>query len=240
MSSLGFPYRPKQWSNPSTPNPTTVLITFPGTGQAAQYNGAVGSTVILPPTQTLYVFDAVMQIDHQQELRKTEHPVQTGASISDHAYAMPARLILDVGMSDVMDSFYRPSTWSGSPSKSVSAYQTMLALQFSRILLKVTTKLRTYSNMVIESLNPSETSKTYSGLRMRVEFSEVFLANITVADSLRSQTSANTITGRVYVVPPPPEIIQQNVTPPDFSPIWNSTGAGDASSVPLSQSVGGL
>ena len=92
----------------------------------------------------------------------TEHPVQTGASIADHAYIVPARLVLDIGMSDAMDAYFSPTTWSGSDSKSVAAYQTMLALQFSRIPLTITTKLRTYQNMVIDSARAARNSERLS------------------------------------------------------------------------------
>jgi len=162
--SSGATWRPPQWQTTSA---SKVLITFPGQGNAPQYSGTAGSNATLPATQTLYAFDAELEIEHQQELRRTEHPVQTGTSISDHAYIVPARLVLDVGMSDAMDAYYNPTTWSGSTSKSVSAYQTMLALQFSRIPLSITTRLRTYQNMVIEALTPQDASsqRAQSGYR---------------------------------------------------------------------------
>ena len=226
-------WRPQQWQ---TQVPQKVIITFPGQGQAPQYGSAIGSNVTLPAGQTLYAFDAEITVEHQQELHKTEHPVQTGASISDHAYMMPARLVLDIGMSDAMDAYFSPSTWSGSTSKSVSAYQTMLALQFSRIPLSVTTKLRTYQNMVIEGLTPQETMKTIAGLRMRVEMGQIFMANVTqVPVSARPQDSNTTNLGAVNPQPPTAaQESQNNVTNiPTFSQTlqYNAIGAGDWSSV---------
>ncbi len=220
-------WRPPQWQNPAT-----ILLTFPGQGtNTPQYSSASGIGATLPTGLTNYVFDAVIRAAHEQELRRTEHPVQTGASISDHAYIMPARLILDVGMSDAMDAFFNPSTWAGDPSKSVSCFQTLLALQFSRIPLQITTRLRTYKNMLIDSITPEETVKTVAGLRMRVEFGQIFMAQISIQpNSARPQDTGATNLGSVTPQPPSASQQQQNITPPAYHP-WDSIGAGDASSV---------
>lgn len=226
-------YRPTQWQ---TQAPQKVIITFPGQGSTPQYGSVPGSGVTLPQGQTMYAFDAEITIEHEQQLRRTEHPVQTGASISDHAYIVPARLVLDVGMSDAMDAYFNPSTWSGSTSKSVSAYQTMLALQFSRIPLSITTRLRSYQNMIIESLTPQDTVKQFAGLRMRVEFGQIFVANVTQPTmSARSQDTGTTNLGTVSPQPPTAaQESQNNVSAgpePPFTPFYNVLGAGDWSSV---------
>lgn len=224
-------WRPQQWQ---TQAPTKVIITFPGQGQTPQFGSIPGSNVTLPSGQTLYAFDAELQVEHQQELRRTEHPVQTGANISDHAYLVPARLVMEIGMSDAMDSYFRPSTWQGSKSKSVSAYQTMLALQFSRIPLSITTRLRTYQNMVIESLTPQDTFKTTAGLKMRVEFGQIFMASVSqTAVSARSQDTNTTNLGAVNPQPPTAAQQSQNSVAPVFEETlsYNAIGAGDWSSV---------
>lgn len=220
-------WRPPQWQQPAT-----ILLTFPGQGtNTPQYSSASGIGATLPTGPTMYVFDAVIRASHEQRITKTKHPVQTGASISDHAYIEPASLILDVGMSDAMDSFFIPSTWTGAPSKSVSTYQTLLALQFSRIPLSVTTKLRTYTNMLITNPLAEETVKTVAGLRVRVEFEQIFMAQtVIVPNSARLQDTGATNLGSVQPQPPSASQQQQNITPPTYHP-WNAIGAGDASSV---------
>jgi hypothetical protein len=138
------------------------------------------------------VFDAVLELEHEQRLEKTHHPVQTGADISSHAYLMPPRVAMYIGMSDAMDAYSNgvnaantvggatPGTVSpfsgASTSKSVNAYQTMVALQAARQPLTVTTRLRTYTNMMIVSISPREDYKTITGLRMRIEFEQIFTA----------------------------------------------------------------
>jgi hypothetical protein len=223
-------WRPPQWQNSS---PAKVIINFPGQPAAGQFSSAAGSTVVLPSSPTLYAFDADFAIDHEQQLRRTEHPVQTGASISDHAFIVPARLSMDIGMSDLIDAYYSPSTWQGSPSKSVSAYQTMLALMFSRIPFSITTRLRTYQNMIVENLAPREHVKTSHGLRMRIEFGQIFVANITtIPASARPQETVNTNQGSVNAENPTPTQVSQNsITGMGVPASSNSIGAGSQSSV---------
>jgi len=252
MSSSGI-WRPPQWQDPAV-----IMITFPGQGNnTPQYASLSGIGATLPTDPTSYVFDAVIRAEHAQDLRRTEHPVQTGASISDHAYIMPARLILDIGMSDAMDE-YSPGMWTGAPTKSVSAYQTMLALQYSRIPLTITTKLRSYTGMVIDSLSPEETAKTVAGLRMRVEFGQIFIAEISIPSvSARPQDTGATNLGVVTPEPLTSAQLSQNLvqpTPPGDlaaspssaqpsptvvqpTPFWKVIGAGIASSFPIVNSL---
>jgi len=168
-------------------------------------------------TQFTYVFDAVFSLDHTQRLEKTMHPVQTGASISSHAYLLPARLSMDVGMSDVMAAYATgqlapatgstasttPSTaapFTGAPSKSVSAYQTILSLQSARQPLTIVTRLRAYTNMVVTEVSPQENAKTITGLRMRVEFEQIYTAS-TATTPLSARPDTTQTTGLGVVSP---------------------------------------
>lgn len=223
---MGNLWRPPQWA--SGASRAAVLLTFPGQSSTPQY-GPSGIAATLPTAQTVYVFDAVFRAGHEQRLTKTKHPVQTGANISDHAYVEPARVVLELGMSDAMDSF-TPGQWTGSPSKSVSAYQIMLAMQFARVPLTLTTRLRTYKNMVIVSLTPEDTVKTIAALRMRVEFEEIFAATTqTVPASARPQDTQQTNLGSVTAQPPTPTQQSQNEVPASVAPV-NTPGAGAWSS----------
>jgi hypothetical protein len=113
-------------------------------------------------------------------------------------------------MSDAMDSFSE-GMWTGGATKSISAYQTLLAIQFSRIPLVLTTRLRTYSNVIIENISAKDTFKTIGGLRAVVTFSEIFVANTqVVTDSARPQDTQKTGLGAVTPQNPTPTEISQN------------------------------
>jgi len=229
-------YRPPQWSGPAMVSVTVVPIqgqnnsaspaalpmtsanyvpgtAVPATGSSAgALGGGTATFTGSGSAQTTYVFDAVLELEHEQRLEKTRHPVQTGADISSHAYLQPPRVVMNIGMSDAMAAYASgannanqagsatPATTTpfsgGSTSKSVNAYQTMIALQVARSPLTVTTRLRTYTNMLITAISPREDYKTIAGLRMRVEFEQVFTATTVVSAVSSSTSGANTLSAR--------------------------------------------
>jgi len=142
-----------------------------------------------------YFFDAIIRADHTSTLRMTEHPVQTGSSIVDHAFKLPDHLTLEIGMSDAMDRFVS-SQFGDNTSKSVSAYQTLKGLQNDRTLLTIQTRLNKYSNMLVESIHAPDDYKTRDGLRCTVAFREIIMATVTTtlvsARPNASQTSSKT------------------------------------------------
>jgi hypothetical protein len=204
------PYRPPQWGQAL--GIQTLMLVFPGAPNAAQYSSE-GVNATLPSNQTVYVFDVTPRIDHDQRVTKTTHPVQTGASISDHAYLEPARLTIEVGMSDAMDA-YAPGLWIGGATKSVSAYQVLLAMQFARIPLVVITRLRTYQNMLIINNPAEETVETVAGLKCRVTFEEIFVADTqVVSNSARPYDTNQTQTGQVHPTPPTAAQVSSSLVP---------------------------
>jgi hypothetical protein len=128
QGTLG-PWTPPQWSKPAL-----TVISLPQTAaqvaQAQQAIATAGNDNVLAnqiaPGLNNYVFDAVIRASHRRVLKKTQHPVMTGTNISDHAYIEPARLTLEIGMSDAMAAFASGGEWAtGWNSKSISAWQTI-------------------------------------------------------------------------------------------------------------------
>jgi hypothetical protein len=192
-------WQPPQWG--SQPALTSLIV--PTNNPAPAINTSsitdfLGNPVSLQApaytTDTL-VFDAVLKIDHSREMRRTEHPIQTSStspvtSISDHAYQLPTRVVLEIGMSDAMAS-YSNAMWSGNTSKSVSAYQRLVDLMTSRTLVTLNTRLQSYQNMLVQSVQPSDSVKTRRGLRATVIFTEVFLAGVSIAPNAASDDTSN-------------------------------------------------
>jgi hypothetical protein len=217
-------YRPPQWAKMPM-----VSVTVPASyGQSSVGTEVSGSSPDTPlqlsvTSSTTYVFDAVLSLEHGQTLTKTMHPVQNGAAITSHAYLNPASLVIYVLMSDVTPQYVASNQtsppyvqqWTGNSSKSVSAYQQMLALQASRVPLQVTTRLRTYSNMLIADISPHEDNKSITGARFRVEFSQLFLADVqTAPTSSRPNETNQTGLGEVSTAPTTSTIDSQFLVPP--------------------------
>jgi len=124
-----------------------------------------------------YFFDGVFKTEHSSKRRLTQHPVQTGANITDHSYQIPMSLTLEVGVSDSMDVY--KLSWSGNAnSKSVNAYQKLRKIQDSGQPLKVITRMCSYENMVIESIAIQEDYKSLYSMKAGISFQQIIIADV--------------------------------------------------------------
>lgn len=156
-----------------------------------------------------YFFDAFLRLDHTSRLRVTQHPVQTGAAITDHAILEPKEIIIEVGMSDCATSFI-PGQFDGSWSRSVKAWEVLKQLQESRIPINVLTRLGLYKNMLIVVLSAPDDYRTLHGLRATVTLQEILVAEVsTVKISARPHVTGKTKRGSPEPVNPNQSILTQ-------------------------------
>lgn len=114
--------------------------------------------------------DVTVEEEHDDRLTVTEHPVEQGAAISDHAFKNPARLVIRVGYSN-------SSPQAGGNSAYVNEqYDKFLAFQVARDLLTVYTARRTYKNMLITGLGLTTDVNTENSLLLTVSLQEIILA----------------------------------------------------------------
>lgn len=116
--------------------------------------------------------DVIVEEQHQDQLVITDHPVEQGAVISDHAYKLPAELLITYGF------------WPGSdqnaamdPSYLNTVYSKALELQTTRTLFSVTTKRRVYQNMLMASVHLTTDKNTENSLILRMVCREVIIAS---------------------------------------------------------------
>ena len=144
-----------------------------------------------------YFFDGFMQVDHNIELQTTENPVETGASIVDHAYVKPAEVVMRVMMSDVHQSLV-PGQFTGTRFRSTNAWQVLRKLQSDRIPMSIFTRLGLYTNMLITKLSASDTAETFRALPAEVTLKEIPVARVkTVKISSADQTTVKTEMGKI-------------------------------------------
>lgn len=132
---------------------------------------------------------ATLEEIHTDTLQLTEHPVEIGAAITDHAFVRPREVVIRCGWSNsTLDSFISAlsAIFSGSMSASdyvSSVYSNLLALQESRTPLDITTSRRQYSNMLI------------TGLQVTTDFrtSAVLLVQATCRQIIIVETQATTL-----------------------------------------------
>lgn len=154
-----------------------------------------------------FFFDAFLQISHTSSTTITSHPVETGAAIADHAFMNPAELVMQIGMTDVATSIIDDQFIQGN-SRSVTAFQVLQELQKQRQPMQVTTRLKVYQNMLIESISAPDDYMTLEGLKATVTLKEVFVASVqTVKVSARPQVTDSTNRGNVEPIKPDESIL---------------------------------
>jgi len=135
-----------------------------------------------------YFFDAYLLIDHESRLTITDHPVEEGANITDHSFVEPSALSMEIGMSDVCSSLV-DGQFAQKPTRSISAYDTLKQLQSDRIPIEITTRLKVYKNMLVETITTAEDFKLAHGLRATVMFREIIVVS-TATVALPNRSSA--------------------------------------------------
>ena len=144
------------------------------------------TTMIASPTMGRIVFDAVFSTDHSANATVTQHPVQSGASIADHAYMEPDEVSVEIGMTDAAANI------SGGASHSVNAYAQLRALMELREPFTLITRLRTYQNMLITSISAPDDYKTMNALRASIYFQQVKVVSVSTVTVQEMVTSSKT------------------------------------------------
>ena len=149
--------------------------------------------------------DVTISEMHSDEIEMTEHPVDTGANISDHAFKKPSECVCTFGWSD--NSRAVNALLDGSIFKGIETikdiYNKLLEIQESRLPVKLTTAKRNYPLMLIQKLQTTTSKDTKNALLIEVTFRELIVAQaktVTLA-SIRQKnprkTSGTTTRGSV-------------------------------------------
>lgn len=129
------------------------------------------------------------------ELEITRHPVEQGASTTDHAYKLQAELVLEVGWSnsgfqaianDISAGISLLNGGGATLDYSQKVYQQILAIQLSRIPINVVTGKRKYKNMLIRRVSAPVTNETEHALFVTLHLYEVLIAqtsNVSFTDA---------------------------------------------------------
>ena len=123
--------------------------------------------------------DCAIEEVHSDQLVITEHPVETGAAISDHAYKRPAEVEMRIGFSD---------SSAGYTGWVQEAYELLLALQAEREPFLVSTGKRQYTNMLIASIAVTTDGRSEYALNCTVGLRQVI---ITYTDGSGSAQNAD-------------------------------------------------
>lgn len=155
-------------------------------------------TAIFNPARSIgsIAIQCTVEEEHYDELIITDHPVEQGAEISDHAFKRPAEVVIRAGWSnsglqslitDVSQAIDLFSAGILNFSDSTSpfnyadqVYQQLLTLQASRLPFQIITGKRTYQNMLIRSLSVTTDEKTENSLLVTAVCRQVIIAQTQV------------------------------------------------------------
>lgn len=163
---------------------------------------------ITPESGDAIIPDVVISETHDDDVTVTQHPVDTGAPISDHAFAQPAIVTCVFGWSD--SSRLINSALDGSILKGMQTtkdvYDKLLELKNARMPLHLSTGKRKYDCVIITKLKVTTTVETESAAIIEITFQEILLAEAkTVALSAVKQKNpkktASKKTGYKQLIP---------------------------------------
>ena len=146
----------------------------------------------------LIVPSVVISEKHQDALEITEHPVEIGAPVADHAYKRPSEVTMEIGFAgggsllDLLDTSSVGLSLGTSPKET---YQKILDLQATRVPFNVTTGKKQYTNMLIRAIDVT-TDKTSENVLMCVlTLRQVLISqtqSVSVADKSNMTEGVNT------------------------------------------------
>lgn len=160
--------------------------------------GKLGDVFLRPRTSIGYIIPQVfISSEARDELTITDHPIETGAPVSDHAFKQPTTLTMQVGWG--AGGFL--NDFSGTTNDVSDAYAALLDLQNLREPFTVTTSNRVYENMMIVSLGQTKNRETQNVCVVDVGLREVLIVDTQattlppVANQAEPQKTAATVNG---------------------------------------------
>lgn len=150
-------------------------------------------SIIVRPKRAIGPFVAQVTLEeiHEDEMDITEHPVEQGATISDHAFKRPARLRIKAMWSNspsvrgfvdgVVDGLAATATGvqslvTGNTESSIrDIYAKLLQLQEQAIPFDVFTGKRVYSNMLVRTLTQNTEPQTENALSVQFTLQQVIM-----------------------------------------------------------------
>lgn len=179
---------------------------------------------------TLIPYVVVEEV-HQDRLEITEHPIEQGAAIADHAYKRPAELTLRCGWSNSPAVSGLLSGLAAAPGATVAGVQSILSgnatsqvrevydkllqLQASREPFTVYTGKRVYQNMLLQALSVTTDAKSENSLIVVASLRQIIIVQTQLV-TISAPASAQTDPGATQ--PPSNKGVKALQPAPNFRP----------------------
>ena len=174
----------------------TSLIVKPKRGI---FDNTTGQVILIP--------QVTIEELHTDELEITDHPVEQGSNITDHAFKHPAEITVKMGFSNSpssngslvnaaiglaaadnslvrtvanaieIGSNLQSALTGANPNQVNAIYAQLLSLQSSRTLVNLLTGKRIYKDMLIKGLSVLNDDKSENALFISVNFRQIIIVN---------------------------------------------------------------
>ena len=145
--------------------------------------------------------DGYITEDHEGNVRTTRLPIETGASLTDHAVVEPRVITLDGWVSDVHQ--YKPREAFESPvqtfptvplgERAGRASQELERLRVARTPIEIYTHLGRYENMLLIRVRERTGANTGRGMRCTLEFQKIDFVDLTRREFLAVEEEVETV-----------------------------------------------
>lgn len=125
--------------------------------------------------------DVVIEETHRDSLIITQHPVEKGAAITDHAFLRPAEVEMRCGFSN---------SSRGDAGYARQVYDALRRLQASRQPFSVYTGKRAYRDMLIADLGVTTEARTENVLAVAVRLQQIIIVSTKTTGTGSSTTAA--------------------------------------------------
>jgi Dit-like phage tail protein len=140
-----------------------------------------------PLQYTLYP-QVVVRESGIDRLQLTQHPVERGSTITDHAYKLPAAVEIRAGWSYAALPIIGATPVATDPSYLQRLYATLLQIQLQRSFVTLVTGKRTYTYMLLESLEVHTDEESENILDLAATFQEILMAQTQVVSTFDPNT----------------------------------------------------
>lgn len=216
MSIPGLP-------DPSGPPGLPKFTTSGQVGVVAAVAQLSLASLLIKPQRSIGPFTAhaTVRETHNDTLQITDHPVEQGVQISDHAFMLPAEVVIEAMWSDspasgigsgiASGAAYSSAFTGNSPGQVTDLYRKLLELQGKRELFDVYTGKRVYRDMLLRVMSVQTDQHNEHVLKLTATCRQVVIARtqtLTIAAPASAQaqpgSTAETVNQGAKALQPAP------------------------------------
>lgn len=142
----------------------------------------LAAIAIMPRSVAGFVFDATFEEVHTSELEVTDSPIESGSSVTDHAFLKPYKLRITAGVTNTPFNVQLGDPFGEGDTRIKNAFRLLRELQARREPFSVNTGLTPYDNMVVVSLTTPQDKSSANAIVFTAELREVNIVYTQIVD----------------------------------------------------------